>query len=327
MSVMKELFIVTGGRRNAKKYSYDRLAYCYEAGLYRVDFSAKRIIESYIERDLKEEIYTPEYTLSFRGAYLSNSEITTCTHSEIIVFDADSLTVKKRITDPCFNDLHSISLQNRSTWFTSTGIDMVGCIESKDHIRMYPVIEDAVDRFDKEADYRRICTKPHHSHPNFIFLLDGHIWVTRFIQKDAVCLDDLSKRIEIGVERPHDGIVRDNRVFFTTVDGKLVECDVLKGKPVHIHDLTGQYRSGNPGWCRGLCLEGDYAYVGFTAIRKTRSIENLSFLTDTVRMLKDRFKSNAPARIIKYNLKKEKIEDEMQFRPSELGIVFSILRQ
>lgn len=327
MSKDNEIFIVTGGKRNNETFSLDRLAYSYDAGIYRVDFGEKRIIESYIECDLNENIYVPEYTLSFRAGCINRNEIITCTHSEIVIFDSSNLVVKNRISDTCFNDIHCVLPDGKKIWFTSTGIDMVGCIDGKGSIELFPVINDANERLQENVDYRCVCTKPHRSHPNFVFFIDGNIWVTRFNQKDAICLDDHSRRINIGVERPHDGIVRDNRVYFTTVDGKLVECDVEKGEPIRVHDLSGHYRSGNPGWCRGLSIEGDYAYIGFTAIRKTRNIENLSFLTDAVRMIGDRLKNNAPARILKYNLKKEKIEDEMLFRPSEIGIVFSILGQ
>lgn len=318
--------IITGGRRNAVSFSPDRLAYCYDAGIYRIDFARKRIVHSHVERNPKEEIYVPEYTLSFRGAFLDGSEITTCTHSEIVTLDLESLKVTRRVSDYRFNDIHSVMQRGADIWFTSTGIDMVGRIGNDGRISMYPAIENAAERFDEKTDYRKVCTKPHQSHPNCLFSLDGDIWVTRFVQKDAVCVAHLSRRIDIGVERPHDGVVRDNRVYFTTVDGKVVECDTHKGAPVRVHDVAGLYRSGNPGWCRGLALEGDHAYVGFTTIRKTRSLENLSFLTDTVRMLGDMFKNNPPARIVKYNLRNGKIEDEMQFRPSEIGIVFSILK-
>lgn len=323
---MKDILIVTGGRRNATPFSSDKLAYCYEAGVYRIDFKARRILQSYVEKDLNEEIYVPDYTLSFRGAYLHEDEITTCTHSEIVTIDKTSLVVKNRMSHRLFNDLHGVMADGPDMWFASTGLDMAGRINGDGGVVVYPAIDGAGECLDQRADYRRICTKPHNAHPNSLFSLDGEIWATRLVQKDAVCLGDLSKRIEIGIERPHDGIVRDNSVYFTTVDGKVVECSARTSAPVHVYDIAGLYNSENPGWCRGLALFGDYAYVGFTTIRQTRSLENLSFLTDAARMITDRLKNTPPARIVKYNLVKGRIEAEMRFRPSEIGIVFSILK-
>lgn len=323
---MQDTLIVTGGRRNTVPFSTDRLAYCYEAGVYRIDFKGRRISQSYLEKDLNEEIYVPEYTLSFRGACIHGNEIITCTHSEIVTLDLANLVVKSRVSSRLFNDLHSVMRHGSDILFASTGIDMVGRIASEGDVSIYPVMDGAADRFDGQVDYRKVCTKPHSAHPNSLFSLDDEIWVTRLVQKDAVCLGELTKRIEVGIERPHDGVVRDDSVYFTTVDGKIVECDIRKGAPVLVHDIASLYHSENPGWCRGLALDGDYAYVGFTTIRKTRNLENLCFLTDAARMTIDRVKNMPPSRVVKYNLKKGRIEGEMRFRPSEVGVIFSVLK-
>ena len=78
-------------------------------------------------------------------------------------------------------------------------------------------------RFNRSTDYRKVeSTKPHKSHPNFVFELDGDIWVTRFHQRDAIALNSSGKSIAIGVEKPHDGLVRGDRIYFSVVDGKIV---------------------------------------------------------------------------------------------------------
>jgi hypothetical protein len=55
-----------------------------------------------------------------------------------------------------------------------------------------------------------------------VFELNGETWVTRFKQRDAICLDNRAKRIDIAVESPHDGLICGNRIYFTTVDGRIV---------------------------------------------------------------------------------------------------------
>ena len=68
-------------------------------------------------------------------------------------------------------------------------------------------------------------TKPHLAHPNHVFHIGDEPWATRFQQKDAVSLLDPTRRIDIGLERIHDGIVYGDRVLFTTVDAKVVIAD------------------------------------------------------------------------------------------------------
>ena len=78
-------------------------------------------------------------------------------------------------------------------------------------------------RFSDTTDYRKVAsTKPHKSHPNFIFELNDEIWVTRARQRDAVCLHDSGRRIDIAVQFPHDGLVSGERIYFTLVDGRVV---------------------------------------------------------------------------------------------------------
>ncbi len=63
-------------------------------------------------------------------------------------------------------------------------------------LREWSVIgEDTWARFSRQIDYRKVpTTKPHRSHPNFAFLLEGDIWTTRCDQKDAICLTGRAHR-------------------------------------------------------------------------------------------------------------------------------------
>ena len=72
------------------------------------------------------------------------------------------------------------------------------------------------------VDYRKVRTTSHTTNPNHVFCIRDEIWVTRFEQRDAISLSDPGRRIDIGLERVHDGVVHGDYIYFTTVDGKIV---------------------------------------------------------------------------------------------------------
>ena len=55
--------------------------------------------------------------------------------------------------------------------------------------------EDPWSRFDPQVDYRKLNTKPHRGHPNFVFYIGAELWATRFHQGDAVSLADPTRSI------------------------------------------------------------------------------------------------------------------------------------
>ena len=146
--------------------------------------------------------------------------------------------------------------------------------------------EAAWSRFSRTTDYRKIeSTKPHKSHPNFVFELNGRTWVTRFRQRDAICLNDSGRRIDIAVQPPHDGLVCGERIYFTSVDGAVVIANSRNLKVENIIDLKeidGQ--EALLGWCRGLLpVDESRTWVGFTRIRKTRFRENVLWVRNVFR--------------------------------------------
>jgi hypothetical protein len=141
-------------------------------------------------------------------------------------------------------------------------------------------------------------TKSHESHPNFVFLLENQPWVTRFKQKDAVCLTDMSQRIDVVLERVNDGYIIGDSVYFTTIDGRFVCADRVSKNIERVFDLNETDGEGVQfGWCRGLLLEGNITYAGFTRIHRTATKENVTWLPGKV------FGKNMlPTRIAKYDM-------------------------
>ena len=303
------------------------LSDCYEAGIYEIDFKRKCLQRSYTEAKPNYQIYARGYSLTFRGGSLLGANLYTCTHSEIVEFDMSTFTVKNRRSHRLFNDLHHVAATSTGLLFASTGIDHIGEYSEAGEIRLYPVFDGSeYEPPDMETDYRILSTKPHRSHPNHVFQVGDRLWATRFNQKDAVCLGDLSRRLPIGEGKPHDGLIREGRLHFTTVDGKIVVYDPRTLERLDLHDIAALYRNDSPGWCRGLEVIGEFAYVGFSAFRWTLSLENIRFLAKNLVSLGKKLNRDQPARIVKYDMRERRIVDEMLLDGGEIGLIFSILR-
>jgi len=319
-----EQFFITGAKRNSAPFSMENMAGCYHAVLYELDFAKEKIVKSYIEEEPDMEIHPATYSFSFRGLSVHSDIIYTCNGSEILEIDKNTFQVLKRISLPVFNDLHHVDIINGNITFASTGIDHIGFIKNGE-VELHSSLPEAESRvIDDTIDYRAISTKPHLSHPNYVFEIDGKTWITRFHQKDAICLEDPSLKLDIGTERPHDGLVVGDKVYFTTVNGAITVFNKNTQEKLEVHDLQSHYKQPKIGWCRGIEVIGDFAYIGFTRLRKTRSIENLGFLTDRWDSMMTSIKGTPPARIIKYDLKNRKIIKEMVFNNSQLSVLFSL---
>jgi hypothetical protein len=176
-------------------------------------------------------------------------------------------------------------------------------------------------RFSRTIDYRKVpTTKPHRSHPNHVFQLGGELWVTRFLQKDAICLTKPGARIDVAVERPHDGFLFGSSIYFSTVDGHVVVADQKTLRVTKTFNLNEMHREPRQilGWCRGLLpLDERYIWVGFTRVRPTKFVENLAWIRNST----SRHKAS---HVALYDLEERKCVEEIELEPHGIGIVFSI---
>ena len=87
----------------------------------------------------------------------------------------------------------------------------------------------------------------------------------------------------------HDGLVRDEKVLFTVVDGRIAVYDLGKGAIEDIIDLNAILGTaeGRPlGWCRGLeILPDNRIVVGFSRLCYTKFRESLIWLKERVTQL------------------------------------------
>ena len=263
---------------------------------------------------------------SFKSSTIRNNQFFTCTSTEVLVYELPTFQLKHYISLPCFNDLHHVYPSERGTILVAvTGLDMVVEITLDGTlVREWSVVgEDIWSRFSRTTDYRKVeTTKPHKSHPNHVFEIDGEIWVTRMNQKDAICLSHPGPRIDIAVQRPHDGHVFGGKIYFTTVDGHIVVVDKETLRTLEVIDLNQMDSRPEEilGWCRGvLPIDDRWMWVGFTRVRPTKFIENVSWIKH------GNSHRHRPSHIGLYDLVSKRCEQEIEMEPHGLGIIFSLL--
>lgn len=264
--------------------------------------------------------------ITFTSCTLEGGKLYLCTETEVFVYRYPEMELLNSASYGFFQNCHHVAPVGGYIAVVSTGLDLIVFLdrETLQPVRFFNSLGmDPWHRFSPDVDYRKVhSTKPHESHPNFVFFLDGEPWVTRFNQKDAVCLTDMSQRIDIGLERVHDGHVVADCIYFTTVDGRIVCADGASRRVKTVYDLNEIGGEGVPlGWCRGLLIEGNVAYVGFTRIRQTVVKENVKWLLSYIGR-----KNNLPSRIVKYDLAARRILGEVEMPRGKLDAIYSIVR-
>ncbi|HWM93180.1 MAG TPA: hypothetical protein VN493_20620 [Thermoanaerobaculia bacterium] len=266
----------------------------------------------------------------FKAATIEKDAIWLCTQTEVLECGFPGFEIRRVLSLPCFNDLHHVTPGPDGTLFVAvTGLDAVAEITREGELlRLTDVLGgDVWDRFDRSADYRKVpTTKPHRSHPNYVFFLDGQPWVTRFEQRDAAAVDPSRNGrrgpFAVGTQGIHDGHVVRDRLVFTSVDGHVVTFDIRTWERRDL-DLNGLGRDGDwtLGWCRGVLTDGEarLAWVGFSRLRRTKLRQNLSWVRHGFREM-----PRLPTRITLYDLEHPARLKEIDLEPAGLNAVFSI---
>lgn len=260
----------------------------------------------------------------FKAATRVGDELFLCSSTEVLVYGLPEFDQRAHVSLPCFNDLHHAQPSNRGTILVAnTGLDMVVEVTREGElVDQWSVTgEDTWERFDQTIDYRLVSTtKPHQSHPNFVFQIGDEVWASRFAQSDAISLSSPGRSVSFG-HKPHDGVLVDGLLHFTTIDGHVFIVDPKTLEIVRDVDLYSiDDRKVDLGWCRGILPMGNgLCWVGFSRLRPTKFRENLSWLRHGFK----RF--YMPTRIALYDLEQGCLVSELDLEPFGLNAVFSIL--
>jgi hypothetical protein len=264
----------------------------------------------------------------FKSGTLVEDRLYACTSTEVLVFKLPEFQVLHYVSLPCFNDLHHVIPGRDGSLLTvSTGLDMVVRFSPQGKVlEEWNVLgpESPWVRFSRRTDYRKVAsTKPHESHPNFVSERNGEVWATRMRQRDAVCLSDRRKRVDISVEYPHDGLVCFDKIFFTLVDGRIAIADLATLQVEQIIDLkTMDDPNALLGWCRGILpLSLSRWWVGFSRVRKTHFVENILWVK---RVLKEGMLEE-PTHVALYDAASRQCLQKIDVEKHGMNVVFSIL--
>ena len=267
-------------------------------------------------------------SILFKAASLVEQKLLVCTTTEVFSLSLDDFSISDYISFPCFNDVHYVRPGLAGGLeVVSTGIDSIVSVNQRGEIVSVKSANDPpeIKKFDPQKDYRRIAsTKPHQSHPNFLFVRSGKLWVTRFEQYDAIALDG-SGRLGPFTAPPHDGVSWLESTVFTTVNGNLVFAPDSSDEPSALEyvDLNRGDSIDGSGWCRGIVpLNDNLALIGFSRIRTTRVKENLKWLVS--RVAPTRAPMSGPTRVALFSREHGGLVTQFDLEPSGLDAIFSI---
>jgi hypothetical protein len=321
---LSQLYVVGGQQRHARTMRENEPGwYKYQRGLIlNVDASSGAVTRQAGYVSPPDVCADEDPAVLFKSGTLEDDRIYVCTQTEILIYTVPDFRLESYVSLPCFNDVHHVRRsRDGHLLVANSGLDMVlEMTHAGEVLREWHTLgDDPWSIFSREVDYRRVAsTKPHRSHPNQVFYIGDEIWVTRFEQRDAICLTDPSKRIAIDLELVHDGFVHNGFVYFTTVNGCVVIVDTKSLAVEEIVDLNSlNQEEAHLGWCRGILVEGDLAWVGFTRLRLTKFRQNLSWV-------RWGFKTHLPTRVACFDLANKRFIREIDLQAHGLDAVFSI---
>ena len=320
--------LITGGKQRGDAVWHKEFRHYEKAMLARLDLATGKVTSVY-------EHVTPPHlcaegspSIVFKSATLTADRLYLSTETEVLILGWPDLKLIYHLTHPSFNDVHHVTPHGEDLYVVSTGLDMVVRFDRNyQAVEFLPVLDEAPwSRFSPQTDWRRVAsTKPHKAHPNFLFFLDDEPWVTRCECRDAVKLRDFNQRIHVGVERVHDGNVRQDQVEFTTVDGHVVYADARTHQVTRVVPLAPMVRSDSMlGWCRGLHQEGALTYVGFSRLRPTRLFQNLRWLKHQITE-REAPREFLPTRVSAFDLQAGRLVRDYSLEEAEMAAVFSII--
>jgi hypothetical protein len=313
-------FLVSGANPK-KNYFKEKEGFKYkEAFLILLDWERKKNQKVILYKS--PEIHREKSaTHMFKTGTLLGTTLIVPTCTEILFIDIKNFLIQKTISLPSFNDLHHVNILKDYLYIANTGAECIQVVNFEGRLlNEYPMAKNPTWKSFKEGTDLRFVgpTKPHETHINHVFFINEVPWVTRFQQRDAIALHDPSKKINLsfGNGKPHDGLVKGDFIYFTLTDGHIVIINKKTLKDEDIINLNSISENNlQLGWCRGIEVIDNNAFVGFSRIRKSKFRDYGSWILHG--------KKKLPARISQYDIIGKKLINEVKIQ-SKGAAIFTI---
>jgi hypothetical protein len=320
-------FIVSGGLSRDYRIKLKSGQIHKKAVLAVVNWDEKKIVKSMNYSSPPEHCPEVYPSIRFTAMSFNDDKIILPTGTEVLFVDKSKLEIERCISNKYFNDVHFARIIDDELAVVSTGLERIVFLDLKTENIKRIIKPGNMDfkEVDETIDYRKInSTSPHLVHPNYLINDINNIYITRFAQKDIVDLNNPNVSFPVAEERIHDGKIIGGKIYFTSVDGNVIILDLRTKKILKKIDLWKiDERKGLLGWCRGIEVIDNFAYVVFSQFRKTKLLANIKWAMDKVPGNKF-LNVLAPTRICKYNLDTEQKIDELIIDSSAIDTIFDI---
>lgn len=221
-------------------------------------------------------------------------------HNAVLRVDPRRWAVDGLLHQPCFNDLHDVATDGRRLLVANTGAGTVDVFDLHGRFvgshalvpawlnarrlsgetpedweaSLAPGWSGAPPEFrprQVQDGYHRPGPWPtvkvvDHLHVNHVLPLGDRLLVTCLY--DGTVRDLRTFEVFARVDgHPHDGVVHEERLWLTTIDGALHGLPLRPEDSLIRRDLAA---AGPYGWCRGLLFGDEAVFVGWTEVRAER---------------------------------------------------------
>jgi|WetSurMetagenome_2_1015567.scaffolds.fasta_scaffold52668_3 hypothetical protein len=252
------------------------------------------------------------------GGCFQHGEFYVATFGQVLRVNLQQGSSETVWTASFLNDLHAVNFFHDRMYVVNTGLERIEIVDPQSGTHQASIdLQKYIGSsrtFDLSLDYRHVwTTQPHLVHANHCFLYDNEVWVTRFCQMDALALES-RRRIDLSSwGNPHDGLVQENEVFFTTTNGHLVSY-CLAADRFQSWDLNDILGRDQLGWCRGLAVSDNVALVAFTQFRPSVTKEMGKWILQDVKLQRN------PSFIVKLDLERNRVLAKYDFQERDLTI-------
>ena len=293
---------VHGYRKNFKKFrdiKYPCLAsyknkiittYSYELLQTPDDFKKKKIKGTKPLKNAKN--FKKKNRFGFTGLAQDKNYLYAASFNSIYQINKNDFSVKNIITNQLMSDIHGIDIYDNKIYHILTGLDTIVITKLNGKIEKYFSIDKSLNiKFTKsilKTDWRFVNKmfkgSTGYFHFNYIKVVKKKIWITSRNLNSFIVVDIEKQKAELRTMNLyttaliHDGLHYKNKIYLTSVNGKLILADQSKKKTqinrfdfkkniynrdliVDIIDLDKKLKK-KTNWCRGLDVKKNKICVG-----------------------------------------------------------------